>query len=111
GEAERIEARGGHRGVGVGDDAAHHLVARDDELDDRRAHRYRCLTHTAAQVSPQAHTPAKTSSSTTPAPFFQRGSRSKNLAGQGLSTSQMRKRTNPASAAKRLRGRNDMVTR
>jgi len=63
------------------------------------------LHEQGAQVRTSAQTPANRSSSTTPAPFFQRGSRSKMRAGQGLKTSQMRKRTNPVIAAKALRGR------
>src|SRR5207302_8280018 len=112
-QTQRVQARGGDLGVGVGDLAAHHFVAGDDELDLESAHvpKKRPRSQTAAQVSAHAQTPAKTSSSTTPAPFFQRGSTSKKRAGGGLSTSQMRKSTKPVKAAKTLRGRYAMVMR
>src|SRR4051812_7736537 len=114
-ETERVEPRRGPGGVRVGDGTAHHLVARDHELDDGRCSGHVSPRCDAAvwmpQVPANAQTPAKMSSSTTPAPFFQRGSRSKNRAGGGLRTSKSRKRTKPAMAASGVRGRRNMVTR
>src|SRR5207302_5627903 len=73
-ESQRIKTRRCPGGVGVGDGAAHHLVAGDDELDDGRS--AGCSSgHVSPkcdaaiwmpQVPAHAQTPAKRSSSTTP---------------------------------------------